>query len=181
MFFTGQHLDLSASNGCLDIVKFLHQYVKGTTDAMDFASAHGHFDTLKWLYYNGYDCTHYALDNAAKFGHLDIVIWLHKNGKPATTMAMDNALRSGHLDILIWLHEHRKEGCTPAAIKHAVALGHFNTVQWMVEHRRDDVNLIDMILYTLKFDQSLILEYLCDIIVRGGEKSEHGRERKHTI
>jgi Ankyrin repeats (3 copies) len=165
-FFTGSYLDMTASNGCLDIVKFLHKYVKGTTDAMDCTSMNGHYDTLVWLHENGYNCTSYAMDYASKYNYLNIVKWLHENGKTCTKNAMDFAAKYGHLDILIWLHENRTEGCTLDAINHAIALGHLPIVEWMFTNRYSDINIIQATAYAIKYDREAILDYICKFIVK---------------
>lgn len=61
---------------------------------MNYAASNGHLDVVKWLHANNYkDCTTEATDKASANGHLDVVKWLHQNRKEGcTTKAMNLAV-----------------------------------------------------------------------------------------
>jgi ankyrin repeat protein len=46
---------------------------------MDAAASNGHLDLLKYLHSIGSICTKRAMDQAAGDGHLDVVKFLHDN------------------------------------------------------------------------------------------------------
>ena len=74
----------AASNGYLDVVKWLHENrTEGcTTHAMDLAADNGQLDVIKWLHEN---CTEGCTTNE----------WLHQNRtEGCTTRAMDGAASS---------------------------------------------------------------------------------------
>ena len=85
-----EYFDEAASNGHLDVVKFLHSIGKDcTTNAMDDASNYGHIEIVKFLHSIGKDCTTKAMDWASENGHLEVVKFLHSIGAPCTTDAMN--------------------------------------------------------------------------------------------
>jgi hypothetical protein len=182
-FFTGQYLDIAASNGCLDIVKFLNKYIKGSTDAMDCASMNGHYEMLIWLFHNGYECTTYAFEYATKYNHMDIVKWLHRNKRPYTKNCIDNAIKYGHLDLLKWLYKYKpEEDCSSDAINQAIALGNSSTVIWMFENKYNNIDVMDAVIYAIKYDKEAILDFICNLIIEKTEnKINNKHRREHTI
>jgi len=106
---------------------------------MNLAASNGHLEVVKWLHENRKeDCTTSAMDWAASDGHLEVVKWLHENRKEGcTTNAMDWAAKNGHLEIVKWLHYNRKEGCTKDAMNWA-AYSYLEIVKWLHENRKED-------------------------------------------
>jgi len=51
-----------------------------TTWAMDSAASNGHLEVIKWLHTNRTEgCTYKAMDWASLKGHLEVVKWLRDN------------------------------------------------------------------------------------------------------
>ncbi|EFA81098.1 hypothetical protein PPL_05934 [Heterostelium album PN500] len=127
-------LDIAASNGKLDCLKWLHSnnINRCSTDAMDMAAENGDLQTVKWLHYNRTEgCTTKAMDGASKKGHLDLVMWLHYNRtEGCSTKAFDGAAKKGHIDLVRWLHENRTESCTMFASSNAVINGQLEILKW---------------------------------------------------
>ena len=94
-----------------------------TKSTMDLAATNGYLEIVKWLHANKKEgCTTDAMDWAADNNHLEIVKWLHLNRhEGCTTYAMDYAAANNHLEMVKWLHENRKEGCTTTAAKNIVS------------------------------------------------------------
>ncbi|CAK4612559.1 unnamed protein product [Aphanomyces euteiches] len=72
-------MDTAASQGHLDVVKYLHatQPQVCTTNAIDEAASNGHLDVVKWLYQNRREgSTAEALAGAAQEDHVLVVQWL---------------------------------------------------------------------------------------------------------
>jgi len=77
---------------------------------MDCAASNGNIEIVKWLHANRKEgCTTYAMNNAALEGHLEIVKWLHYNRKEGSTIfAIDCAASKSHIEIVKWLKENMK-------------------------------------------------------------------------
>src|SRR5437016_230119 len=92
--------DLASKCGWLSLIKERYLFLSFTKYAMDFAASNGHLEVIKWLHQNRKEgCNDDAMDNAASNGHLDVVKWLHENRtEGCTTHAMDNAAENGHLE-----------------------------------------------------------------------------------
>ncbi|GMF10268.1 unnamed protein product [Phytophthora lilii] len=127
-------LDEAAGKGYLQALQWgLDHGGVCSTQAMDMAASNGHLEVVKWLHHHHTDgCTTQALDSAARNGHLHVVQWLHGNRtEGGTTAAMDGAATAGHLDVLKWLHDHRHEGCTTSAMNGAARENRLNILQWL--------------------------------------------------
>jgi ArsR family metal-binding transcriptional regulator len=124
-------MDLAAQAGNLDIVIYLHE--KGyscTTAAIDSAASNGFIEVVKFLNENRSEgCTTNAMDTASAHGHFDVVKYLHEqscqSGKDVrcTTNAMDLAAQGGHMGIVRFLHENRNEGCSVSPLVVEAAQG----------------------------------------------------------
>jgi len=104
-------MTVAASNGYLDIVKFLHKNkLSGCTDfAIERAALNGHLNVVKWIYKNQSTrgIATFPIDNAASNGHLDIVKWLYQNCRSKYSfIATLNAKLNGHLDVLKFLKKN---------------------------------------------------------------------------
>ncbi|GMF15078.1 unnamed protein product [Phytophthora lilii] len=148
-------MDGAASNGHLDIVKWLHEHPPNdcsigrssaslarfwncareqcTTAAMDGAAINGHLNVVKWLHKNREEgCTTLAMDGAARNGHFSLVMWLHCNRREGcSTAAMDGAATNGFMIVVDWLHKNRSEGCTDAALINAATEGYLDIVKYL--------------------------------------------------
>ena len=69
--------DKFAGEGNLE--KMQTQIMEYTTNAMDWASAFGHLEVVKWLHEQGKNCTTWAMDYASRNEYLDVVKFLQKN------------------------------------------------------------------------------------------------------
>ena len=100
---------------------------------MDVAASSGNLELVKFLHENRTEgCTVNAMNGAARNGHLDIVEWLHLNrNEGCTTNAMDGAAANGHINVLEWLHANRSEGYTDQILSVAARNGHMETVEWI--------------------------------------------------
>ncbi|KAF0688616.1 Aste57867_19789 [Aphanomyces stellatus] len=135
-------LDLSAWNGQLHVVEFLHedQFEGCTTMALDWAARHGHVAIVHLLHSHPHasECTTFAMDWAALGGHLEIVHFLHVHRQEGcTTRALDGAAQHGHLSVVQYLTDMRREGCTTLAMGLAARNGHLEVVQLLHVHRNE--------------------------------------------
>jgi hypothetical protein len=99
----------SSKYGDLPVIIWLHNNnYTFTIDAMGLAASNGHLEVVKWLHENRMEgCTKYAMDWAAWYGHLEVVKWLHENRKEGCTKwAMDRAAEYAHLEVVQYLEEH---------------------------------------------------------------------------
>ncbi|KAE9103941.1 hypothetical protein PF007_g14218 [Phytophthora fragariae] len=141
-------MDLAATNGHLEVLRYLHELGKSFKVTVKRARKRS-FDSL-YEFFAADDkpkklptttapkCTTEAIDGAAAHGHLDIVRWLHENRtEGCSTAAMDLASRNGHLEMVQWLHHNRSERCTTEAMDGTASGGHLDVLQWLHEHRNE--------------------------------------------
>ncbi|KAL3664186.1 hypothetical protein V7S43_010515 [Phytophthora oleae] len=138
-------MDAAASNGHLEVVRWLHRHrTDGCTErALDDAASDGHLEVAQWLHYNRTEgCSTKAMDGAARHGHLDVVKWLHRHrNEGCTTAAMNGAAKGNHLDVVQWLHDHRLEGCSQEAVDGAANNGNVAVIRWLVAHCSESCSL----------------------------------------
>ncbi len=141
LVFSRKAMEFGASNGHLDVIKWLHSNrTEGCTrKAMDSAAEHGYLEVVIWLHSNRTEgCTVGAMGSAAGNGHLDVVKWLHFNRtEGCTAEAMDSAASEGHLEVVKWLHFNRTKGCTKRAIDWAAMGGHLEVIKWLYINRSE--------------------------------------------
>ncbi|ATE82274.1 Ankyrin repeat domain containing protein [Pandoravirus salinus] len=143
-------MNITAGNGHLDVVKFLHDHrTEGcTTDAMNDAAAFGHLDVVKFLHANRSEgCTPRAIVGAARLGHVDMVAWLYRNRPECAvppSAALDDAARYGHTDVVLFLHDRAQVPLTQTAMAKAVVHGHFDVAVYMRSHGIDECRPEDM-------------------------------------
>lgn len=80
--YTPDVMDCAASNGYIQIVKFINENIDSecSKNAIDLASLHGHIHIVKYLYLNRSEgCTEYAMNYAAATNQLELVEWLNEN------------------------------------------------------------------------------------------------------
>ncbi|GLE04940.1 hypothetical protein PINS_up013921 [Pythium insidiosum] len=134
-------LDLGASYGNLDVVRFLQAHdVGGATAALwDLAARRNKLTLLRFLRQHRTErYSAAAMDYAASCGELDIVRFLHAAPRNrCTSKAMDTAAGGGHLAVVKFLHANRREGCTTAAMDDAAAAGHLAVVRFLHAHRQE--------------------------------------------
>ncbi|KAJ0412050.1 hypothetical protein ATCC90586_004596 [Pythium insidiosum] len=145
---THDALDLAATNGHLEMVRYLHETRSegGSVAAMDGAARHGHLHVVEFLHaHRDEGCTTAAMDQAAANGHLAVVRFLHEQRQEGcTTAAMNLAAKHGHLDVVRFLHERRDEGCTTSAMDDAASAGHLAVVQFLHAHRDEGCTVAAM-------------------------------------
>ena len=135
--YEDENINNLALIGDLEGIKFLTSMgYTCTSSAIDWAASNGHLEIVKWLHENhkdikGFTYTPSAMDWASLKGHLETVKFLHENGYSCTTAAMDYASENGHLEIVKWLHENRTEGCTPYAMNWTAKNGHLEIVEYL--------------------------------------------------
>lgn len=147
-------LGLAASNGCVEIMQFLHEegIADGYEDALVKGVRSGHLHAVKWLLPRVKRPTNENLmDEAAKCGQLTILQYFHSSdsssraaatlelirSKGCTTFAMDHAAVNEYLDVVQWLHFNRLEGCTTEAMDLAAKGGHLHVLQWLHANRSE--------------------------------------------
>lgn len=106
-------LDWAASNGNLELVKFLlADNSLEQNSAISMAANRGHLDVIKYLHANANKHSHTnAIMYAAKNGYLDIVKWLWRNGYPCDKYVLVTATEQCHYNIVKWLYLNTKYGC----------------------------------------------------------------------
>eukprot|EP01132_Coremiostelium_polycephalum_P002707 gene2707-3358_t len=132
-----EQMDLAASSGSLDVVKFIHLNVESgfTEVAMDNASVIGSLEIVKYLHENSYCCSEDALDFSARSGFLKIVKFLHFNiNTSCTCISINQAAKYGHLEVLEFLKSNRNEQPFELAILNSVKNGHFKVVKFLIEN-----------------------------------------------
>jgi len=107
----------------IDYIKYLN-YPGATTNIMDITAQNGNLDMLIWLHEHRKEgCSTWAMDWAAVNGHLEVVKWLHKNNKIGTYRTTLWALENGHVHILDYLKEEKILDftiCTTSLLKYIV-------------------------------------------------------------
>ncbi|KAK1944312.1 putative ankyrin repeat protein L62 [Phytophthora citrophthora] len=103
---------------------------------MDNAASNGYLDIVKWLHVNRSEgCTYAAMDRAAANGHLDVLKWLHDNrSEGCTADAMDNAAASGDFKMVKWFLANRSESVAFTALVKAAKTGHLRLVRYLAPH-----------------------------------------------
>ncbi|OWY96608.1 hypothetical protein PHMEG_00033087 [Phytophthora megakarya] len=109
---------------------------------MDITASRGHLEVLKWLHqYTSASCTTKAMDGAAEGGYLDAIKWLHRNrSEGCTSVAMAEAAANGHWRVMKWLHEHVPDDCSSPVIDHAARACHFECVLFLNRSRQEMVS-----------------------------------------
>jgi len=108
-FYANWTGDLAAKLGALFVlIEWGNELPMYTESAMDLAASYGHLDVVKWLHANRTEgCTKWSMIMASVNGHLDVVKWLHTNRPNVfSPYAMGWAAENGHLDVAKWLKEH---------------------------------------------------------------------------
>jgi hypothetical protein len=139
-------------DGNLKLVKLLHNIgSKFTTKAMDLAAGNGCLEVVKWLHQNRTEgCTEWAMSCAAQTGYLELVKWLHNNRNEGCNIwAMNSAARTGCLEVIQWLHQNRTEGCTTYAICWAAGDNYLEVVKWLYKNRPECHNIELAIQYAI--------------------------------
>ena len=112
--------DWVSEYGHITILKEKSIVLTFTKYAMDLAATYGHLDIVKWLHENRKEgCTVHAMDASAQHGDLPMLVWLHENRREGCTVkATQNAQKNGHEDVVEWLQEHRPE-CYKTVLEHS--------------------------------------------------------------
>src|SRR5262245_8809748 len=70
--------NLAAANGHLWLLQTRSDAMWFTQRAMDSAASNGHLEVVKWLHSNRDEgCSRKAVEGAASGGHLEVLEWLH--------------------------------------------------------------------------------------------------------
>ncbi|KAH9104380.1 hypothetical protein LEN26_008912 [Aphanomyces euteiches] len=156
----------AAYSGDVERLHFLHgKYILASftgVPLMDIAATFGHLEVVKFLHGQGHRgiCTMYAMNNACGNGHLDVVKFLHAHrSEGCSSKAMDAAAAHGHLHMIQWLHANRHEGCTQWAMNLAAKGGHLNIVKFLHTHR-DEGRPLEAIVYAARAGHVAIVAYL---------------------
>jgi ankyrin repeat protein len=120
------HMVIVAEHGYINLVKFFNEnwgnlsndyncYDYDKHNAIDLASANGHFEVVKYLVENRkkytklnskWMCTTRSIDYACEGGYLEIVKYLYSKKVHGTYEAFQNAFDNNHTHIIIWLNEN---------------------------------------------------------------------------
>jgi hypothetical protein len=96
-------------------------YENEYTDIMNLTAENGRLDILKFLHEIGYKCDYAAMDSAAEFGYMDIVQWLHENrAEGCSNYGIYGAALNGYPEIAKWLYLNRPECNIDEAIQIAI-------------------------------------------------------------
>ncbi|KAJ3118475.1 hypothetical protein HDU96_001294 [Phlyctochytrium bullatum] len=125
---SNQVIDIAVMRSDFEVVKFLHYHVAGagcTTRAMNEAATNGSLDMVKFLHANRHEgCTATAMDYAAENNDLETVKFLHENRtEGCTSAALNNAVRFDNSGELVRLLATRKESDLRAAFVTGARVG----------------------------------------------------------
>ncbi|KAJ3111135.1 hypothetical protein HDU96_005942 [Phlyctochytrium bullatum] len=170
-------IDLVASRGELELVKFLHFHVAGagcTTDAMDEAAARGQLDVVKFLHeHRSEGCSTKAVDRAAANNELEMVLFLLEHrSEGCSTKAVDRAAANNELEMVLFLLEHRSEGCSEVALNKAAKYDDTGEIVRLLVTRKES-NLLSAFEAAARAGKAHAVEIL-------GEAIE-GREGKEVL
>ncbi|KAF0683927.1 Aste57867_24008 [Aphanomyces stellatus] len=160
-----------AQLGGLEMLQYIlaHRYcVCPPPETLDVAATNGHLDIVRWLHTHGAQCTMYALANALQGHHFNVTRFLVVNRTEGCTAAMllewivgqgdvdiahflheyypvlqwtasqmDDVAARGHLALLTWLHDTSDAGCTTLAMDAAAGNGHLDVVQFLHTRRTE--------------------------------------------
>jgi len=92
--------NIAARYGCFDVIEWLHEnHIDGCiSNTMDIAASNGHIEIVKYLDRHRKGCTTDAIDLAAKGGHFDIVRYLAENRTEGCTKNAVFSTVWGHPD-----------------------------------------------------------------------------------
>ncbi|EQC27922.1 hypothetical protein SDRG_14343 [Saprolegnia diclina VS20] len=129
-------LDLAAAAGLLSLVQILH--VDGfacTTAAMDDAATNGHLEVVRFLHlYRNEGCTTAAMDGAASNGHLNVLAFLHTTRREGCSdRAIDGAAALGSIVLLEYLYENCGRRPTYMTLYRALQHGRYGAFMWMLD------------------------------------------------
>ena len=127
-------INYASANGHFEIVKWLRENGAPWDErAITHASKNGHFEIIKWLRENGAPWNEGAITYASQNGHFEIVKWLRENGAPWDARAIASASQNGNFEIVKWLRENGAPW-DKWAITYASKNGHFEIVKWLKEN-----------------------------------------------
>ncbi|ETV97042.1 hypothetical protein H310_09871 [Aphanomyces invadans] len=133
---TSDAMDRAAGHGHFDLVVCLHELDGCSSRAMDLAAENGFMNVVEFLHNTRHEgCTTYAMDRAAKNGFLDVVRFLHTSrDEGCTTNAVDWAARNNQVEVVLFLCTHRHEGFTHRAVVDAQTMGHAAVTSILMQH-----------------------------------------------
>ncbi|EGG23583.1 hypothetical protein DFA_05716 [Cavenderia fasciculata] len=138
-------MDNAATNGHLEIVKFLHEHRQEGCNkvAMDHASRKGHLNVVRYLHeHRSEGATSSAMDWAACNKHIEVVKFLHFNrSESCPKRTIRNACRSGLLEIASFLINVRKEKCDVKVLMAASTSGLYDIVKSILEQYGDQIGI----------------------------------------
>ena len=116
----------------LNIVIWLHENGHSfTTELMDLAATNGFFDIVKFQLENSTEgCTTDAIDGAARNEHLEVVIFLYENGKSYTTNSIQFAIQNNVTKFIEFFHNNR-DNCFAESVNDAARFGYVSLAKTM--------------------------------------------------
>lgn len=125
---------VAARNGDLNTIKELRSKSSQSLDvpdAMDLAASNGHLEVVKYLHENKQSCSKKAIDEAASSGHLDVIKFLHENRtEGCTTQAIVNAIEHQQEETAKFLNENFIECDEESVKKFGLAHNNINAIRW---------------------------------------------------
>lgn len=113
-----------------------------TSNAMNNAAENGHYDIVKWLYYNRNEkCIIETMYIALDFNNFNIAYWILKNNlinRFDLRKIMRHAVISGNIDIIKWLYVNTTREYYLDTFYLAAEHGHLNTCKWLYENKFKD-------------------------------------------
>ncbi|EFA81847.1 hypothetical protein PPL_05079 [Heterostelium album PN500] len=139
-------MDVAATNGNLEIVRFLHQNrSEGCSyNAFDGAAENGHLHVVQWLYANrtneGFSVG--TIDQVAMKGHHQVVEWLELNTTQRCSRdILEYVVEEGHLGMLIYCHERNGDNnhyrFSEDTMDVAISRGHLHMAKWLHANRTE--------------------------------------------
>lgn len=155
--FFSDVMDVAASVGRLDIVRFLHTHrTEGCTKmAMSDAVAKGRLEVVQFLHEHRTEgCTSRSVNTAAQHGHLACIQYLHEhNVSGFTQWTMHEAAVAGQLAVVQFLHAHRTDGCRAMTLIEAARQRRDDVVAFLCEHRPMDEALRKQLIETAQQEE----------------------------
>ncbi|EGZ14609.1 hypothetical protein PHYSODRAFT_506613 [Phytophthora sojae] len=112
---------------------------------MDNAATNGHLEIVKWLHWNTRaGCLRDAMNMAAGRGALNIVKILHEyRAEGCTEEAPVKAGLHGHLHVVKWFHVHRPGDCGALLVSKVASTNNFEVFLFLVHQRCEKPNALE--------------------------------------
>jgi hypothetical protein len=164
--FDNKLINIAASNGHLDIVKWIYEKTDNISiyneKIISHAANNGHLDIIKWAITDPYfTVSPFILIDAAENGHLHILKWAYENQqtlfKTTIYSIICSIIENGHLNIFKWIQENINFDITDNLLNKIVEHKQLHILKWILPNIRVDKKIIQIIVDHGQID---IIEYL---------------------